>query len=252
MIKRKRGVKKVYLLPNLFTTANVFCGIFSMTLAINERFDFAIYTIFAGVFFDILDGFIARRHKSATGFGVQYDSLADLISFGIAPMIIVYKMELFRGANGRGGLAIAFLYSVCAALRLARFNSQPSGRLKRDFVGLPSPGAAGLLLSYILLLIHYQASVPYLKTIPILMIIVSYLMISNLNYPAVIYQYIFKKKPFIYLVIGTLIVVGTILFIHQVLFLLFLAYALSGPLLKVSYRWKRHRAMEFKPQEDTK
>ena len=220
-------------------------------MAMDNKFVYAAYAIFVGAFFDMLDGLIARWHKSATRFGFHFDSLADLVTFGIAPIILIHKLELFHmGAYGRVGLVTAFLFSVCSALRLARFNTRPSDSSNKVFVGLPTPGAAAGVISYILLIHHYDAVGPFLKFAPFFMIILSYLMISNLPYPLLINRNILKKKPFINLVVALLVLAGAVLFIYQALFLFCVAYILRGPFLKISRLWSSHSAMKLEPQEN--
>src|SRR3989338_10848505 len=143
------SVKKgVYVLPSLFTTASMFCGFFSIIRSINSfnssvtHFTDAAWAIIIAVFFDGIDGRIARLTKTTSRFGVEYDSLSDLLSFGIAPAILMYVWGL--KPYGRLGWLAAFLYFVCGALRLARFNTQNPSNAKRYFKGLPIPCAAGM------------------------------------------------------------------------------------------------------------
>ena len=232
-------MKRIYILPNLFTSANFFCGILSMTLAINQQYVFAAYAIFAGIFFDILDGIVARWNNASTSFGFEFDSLADIVTSGIAPMILIYRMELSGlGPHGRIGLGIAFLYSVCTALRLARFNTQPGNQKKKAFIGLPAPASAGFLASTVLISQTYPTMAPFIK-MPLLMIVLSYLMISNITYSSVLKPAFFKKKPFFYLVLILIVIAGTILYIHEALVLFFTAYLLHGPIAAAYRRWIR-------------
>lgn len=245
-------MKKIYILPNLFTSANFFCGILSLTLALDGKYSYAAIAILAGIFFDILDGPIARWNKSTSKFGLEYDSLSDLITFGVAPMVLLYRMVLCQlGAHGRIGLGIAFLYSVCAALRLARYNTRSNNRgAKKQFMGLPTPSAAGFLSSYVLLLSYYGVADLYLKYVPVLMIGVSYLMVSNIAYPSAINPHMLRKKPFIYLVAALLILASITLFVHEAIFLGFTAFIVHAPFLKLFRRWNRRRKLEMELQED--
>jgi CDP-diacylglycerol--serine O-phosphatidyltransferase len=138
--KRRRGV---YLLPHLFTTGNLFFGFFSIVHASLGNFDRAAAGIVLAAIFDILDGRVARLAKSTSQFGSEYDSIADTVSFGVAPAFLAYWGGNLQ-ALGRTGLVMAFVYTACAALRLARFNVSP-GRYKGHFQGLPSPAAAGMV-----------------------------------------------------------------------------------------------------------
>src|SRR5215472_13582003 len=137
---RRRGI---FLLPNLFTTAALFAGFYAIVQAMNGRFDQAAIAIFVAMVMDGLDGRVARLTRTQSAFGAEYDSLADMVSFGAAPSLLMYEWAL-RGV-GRIGWAAAFVYCVCAALRLARFNTQLKVADKRWFTGIPSPAAAALV-----------------------------------------------------------------------------------------------------------
>ena len=244
-------MKKIYLFPNLITSANFFCGIISLTLTLDGKFGYAALAIMIGVFFDLLDGPIARWNKATSKFGIEYDSLSDLVTFGVAPMVLAYRMELYQ-LGGRVGLGIAFLYSVCAALRLARYNTQSKLRPRKYFKGLPTPGAAGFLASYLLLIQYHEVAGIYLKYMPVLMIVTSYLMVSNVPYPSAVNAQLLVKKPFIYLVMALLLVAGMILFIHEALFLSFAIFVVRGPMRRLSKRLEHRSLLELEPQEDLK
>lgn len=146
--------RSIYLLPNLFTTAGLFAGFYAIIAASNGDFVKASIAVFIAAIADGLDGRVARLTGTSSEFGVQYDSLADLVSFGMAPALVMYHWSLsslkFDGdVMGRVGWAVAFLYAACAALRLARFNTQVGVVDKRWFVGLASPAAAGLMMSFV-------------------------------------------------------------------------------------------------------
>lgn len=144
---RRRGI---YLLPNAFTTANLFCGFFAIVMAMNLKFDFAAIAIFAAMLLDSVDGRVARLTNTQSEFGAQYDSLSDMLSFGAAPALVVYEWSL-RGMGKLGWLA-AFVYCAGAALRLARFNANIGVVDKRYFQGLPSPAAAALVTGFVWLM----------------------------------------------------------------------------------------------------
>ena len=151
--QRPRG-RGIYLLPNLFTTAALFSGFFAIIAASQQRFEAACIAIFIAAILDGLDGRVARLTNTQSEFGVQYDSLSDLISFGMAPSLLMYhwalaSMKLDGMTLGRIGWLAAFLYAACAALRLARFNTQVGVVDKRWFIGLNSPSAAGLMASFV-------------------------------------------------------------------------------------------------------
>ncbi len=148
---RPRGI---YLLPNLFTTAGLFGGFYAIIAAANGQFVHAAVAVFIAAVADGLDGRVARLTGTSSEFGVQYDSLADLVSFGMAPALVMYHWSLSAlkydgGTMGRVGWAVAFLYAACAALRLARFNTQVAVVDKRWFIGLASPASAGLMMSFV-------------------------------------------------------------------------------------------------------
>ncbi len=140
---RKVRHRGVYLLPNLFTTANLFAGFFSIISAVNGRFEIAAVTVFVAMVLDSLDGRVARLTNTQSAFGAEYDSLSDMVAFGVAPAMLAYGWALSR--LGNVGLAISFIYVACAALRLARFNTQIGKADSRYFIGLASPAAAGVV-----------------------------------------------------------------------------------------------------------
>ncbi|OWW18519.1 CDP-diacylglycerol--serine O-phosphatidyltransferase [Noviherbaspirillum denitrificans] len=144
---RRRGI---YLLPNAFTTANLFAGFFAIVMAMNLKYDYAAVAIFAAMLLDSVDGRVARLTNTQSEFGAQYDSLSDMLSFGAAPALVVYEWSL-RGLGKLGWLA-AFVYCAGAALRLARFNTNIGVVDKRYFQGLPSPAAAALVTGFIWLM----------------------------------------------------------------------------------------------------
>ena len=146
-IQPRRGI---YLLPNAFTTAALFAGFYAIVMAMNQRFDQACWAIFIAMILDGLDGRVARLTNTQSEFGAQYDSLADMVSFGAAPALVIYEWSL-RGLGKLGWLA-AFIYCAGAALRLARFNTNIEVVDKRYFQGLPSPAAAALVVGFILMM----------------------------------------------------------------------------------------------------
>src|SRR3989441_13315825 len=139
---RERRRKSIFLLPSLLTTGNLFCGFFAMLLTVEARYTEATLAIFVAMIMDMLDGRVARLMKATSQFGVEYDSLADVVSFGVAPAFLLYSFALRD--LGRPAWFAAFLFVICGALRLARFNVITGSTDKRDFIGLPIPaGAAG-------------------------------------------------------------------------------------------------------------
>jgi CDP-diacylglycerol---serine O-phosphatidyltransferase len=146
---RRRGM---FALPSLFTLGCLFCGFFGIVQAMNLRFDVAAGLIFAAMIMDSLDGRVARMTKTQTAFGAELDSLADMVSFGAAPALIVYEWSLRTLPSNRLAMAVAFVYVACAALRLARFNVQIGIIDKRFFNGLPSPAAAAIVAGFVWLM----------------------------------------------------------------------------------------------------
>ncbi len=227
--KKRKNKNRIYLLPNLFTTGNLFCGFYGLVSAIQGDFFKAAVAILVAMIFDILDGRVARYTGSTSRFGIEYDSLCDLVSFGVAPAILVYTFAL--QTYGRYGWLAAFLYVACAALRLAKFNVQ-AVKESSYFTGLPSPGAAGLMASTVLFSLWFGLEQP-VKHIAILIMvyIISYLMVSNAPYFSFKKFSFAEKHPFYALVFFVLILTVMAAEPPLTLFIGFLLYTLSGPLL---------------------
>ena len=235
--KRRRGI---YLLPNLFTTAAMFAGFFAIISAINGRFSTAAIAIFVAMILDGLDGRVARLTNTQSAFGVEYDSLSDMVSFGVAPGLIMY-LWAFTGL-GKFGLFAAFVHTAGGALRLARFNTQVGNEDKRFFQGLPSPSAAAILAGFIWVNVEFGYQAETIKYLALaLTISTGLLMVSNFRY------YSFKEIDFKGRVpfVATIVVMLTIslIMIHPqiILFLLFLGYAISGPVVTFVMLRKRRR-----------
>jgi len=176
-------MRKVYLVPNLITSANLFCGFYSVTASARGDFVTAAWAIFVAAIFDSLDGRIARMAKATSAFGVEYDSLSDLTSFGIAPGMLLYHSAL--APLGRVGMAIAFLFTLCSALRLARFNVTASMLPKNFFQGLPTPAAANLVGTFVI----FQGERPFDPVhragwLLAMSIFLSVLMVSSVAFPS--------------------------------------------------------------------
>ncbi|WP_374249162.1 CDP-diacylglycerol--serine O-phosphatidyltransferase [Thermomonas sp.] len=239
---RPRGI---YLLPNLFTTGGLFGGFFAIIAASQGRFEAACIAIFVAAVLDGLDGRVARLTNTQSEFGVQYDSLADLVSFGMAPAMLMYHWALLALKQdsltlGKIGWLGAFLYAACAALRLARFNSQVGTVDKRWFVGLASPAAAGLMASAVWVCEVYDWSGETLRFGALaLTVVTGLLMVSRIRYNS------FKgsghgpkadRVPFFVLVLVVAILIALWIAPAQTLLGTCTLYALSGPLL-----WFRRR-----------
>lgn len=216
----------IYLLPNLITTAALYCGIMSIMSSLKGHdLQRAAYYILLATVFDFLDGYVARASKTCSSFGMEYDSLSDVIAFGVAPASLFYSSFLIN--LKRIGVGAVFIFVACAALRLARFNSKIEGEEKVAFRGLPTTAAAAFLSSFFLILNRFQLDWLY-SLIPMIMIIISFLMVSSLKYPAVSGIQIWKKKPFFYLGL-VIIIIGLIFFFKELsIFVISSAYVSVG------------------------
>ena len=225
----KEGIPRgIYILPNLFTTMNIFCGFYAVIAAVNGDTNAAAIAILVAAIFDALDGKIARATHTTSRFGVEYDSLADLISFGLAPGLMIYLWAL--KPLGRLGWLAAFLFMVCGALRLARFNTQVESVKSDHFVGLPIPAAAGMLAATVML--HHRLGIgTSANKILILMLIysLSFLMVSSIKFHSFKKPELFKKMNFNYLVAAVLIMIFIAAQPAIALFSIGLVYIMSGP-----------------------
>lgn len=225
--KRRRGI---YLLPNLFTTACLFAGFYAIVAAMSGRFEAAAVAIFVAMVMDGLDGRVARLTNTQSDFGAQYDSLADMVSFGLAPALVVFEWSL--SGLGKLGWLAAFIYTACAALRLARFNTQVGIADKNYFQGLASPAAAAVISGMIWIGNDYQFSGADLK-IPaiIITVIAGLLMVSNIRYHSFKDLDTKGRVPFVWILAIVLVFVFISSDPPLVLFSIFMLYALSGPML---------------------
>jgi CDP-diacylglycerol--serine O-phosphatidyltransferase len=228
---RRRGI---YLLPNLFTTAGLFSGFYAIVAAMAGKFEPAAVAVFVAMVFDSLDGRVARWTHTESAFGKEYDSLADMVSFGLAPALVMYEWSLhslvdYGWALGKLGWMAAFLYAACAAMRLARFNVRAGTVDKRYFQGLPSPAAAGILAGAVWCADNFDVPGSAL-IIPsfILTVGAGALMVSSIGY------YSFKdlklqgRVPFAMLLVVPVVIVVVFLSPPNMLFLSFFLYACSG------------------------
>jgi len=239
----KKGTRRgIYILPNLLTTGSLFAGFFSIVSVLNNRPQVAAYAIVAAALLDGFDGRVARWTRSTSEFGVQYDSLCDLVSFGLAPALFVYVWAL--KPYGRVGWLAAFLFVLCGALRLARFNVLSADSKKVDFVGLPIPAAALVIATTALFTFHVGSfyRMPPLAVVS-LVYVLGFLMVSNLRYRSYKRARITGRKPFGVLVFSVLLLY-IVLSVPQVMLLVLSgAYALSGPAEFVYARLKRKAAL---------
>ena len=247
-IKMRRGI---YILPNLFTTGNLFCGFWAIISVFQEKFFYAAVAILLACAFDILDGKVARLSGATSKFGVQYDSLADLVSFGIAPALLAFSWAL--RPYGKFGWLAAFLFVVCGALRLARFNVQSSSGEVKYFKGLPIPAAASMIALTILLYLRLIET-NWVKDIVILVMIyvLAFLMVSNIRYLSFKELNLAKRKPFSIFIFIILSMIVIIMEPTIVLFVSVIFYVFSGP-VNMLMAWHKKRTLrktEPIPEED--
>jgi len=245
--RRRRGI---YLLPNLFTTAALFAGFYAIVAAMNGDYTQAAAVIFIAGVLDGIDGRVARLTNTHSDFGKEYDSLADMVSFGLAPALVIYvwglaEMSQYGWHWAKVGWLAAFVYAAGSALRLARFNTQSGSPDKRYFLGLPSPAAAAVVAGLVWVCVDAEVGAGTV-VVPALLVTVAagLLMVSNVSY------YSFKdidfggRVPFRYMLLVVLAFILIAINPPRVLFTAFLLYMLSGPLL-LGYRrlrdWRRRR-----------
>lgn len=235
-------MRKIYLLPNLFTTASLFCGLMAILNVFNvayaggletHRYTISCWLILVAAVLDMLDGWVARMTHTESQFGVQYDSLADLVAFGVAPAILLYT-RLVEMENLPAAEVITTVYVICGALRLARFNVQKTRVEKLSFTGLPIPAAAGMVVSSFL---YFQTIDPewnkafVLRVLPVMMIVLAYLMVSKVNYFSFKQLKLERRKPFEVLPVLALVIAAMLLLknhIPAMIFFGFLAYVTWG------------------------
>ena len=227
--------KGIYLAPNLVTTAALFSGFFAILAGMNGQFEKACVAIFVAMILDGLDGRVARWTNTESEFGEQYDSLSDLVSFGLAPALVMYQWALVYMRDdgltyGKLGWMAAFIYVACAALRLARFNAQIEVTDKRFFIGLPSPSAAALVAGMVWMLHDLDVSGKNIQIPALLMILCAgLLMVSNIKYNS--FKDFDAKSKVPHLAILGIVIVFALVQVDppKVLFAVFFIYALSGP-----------------------
>lgn len=236
---RQRGI---YLLPNLFTTAALFSGFYAIIAGMNGSFEAAAVAIVVAGVFDALDGRIARLTNTSSAFGVEYDSLSDMVSFGLAPALVMFNWAL--APMGKVGWAIAFVFSACAALRLARFNTQVGSVDKSYFVGLSSPPAAGLLAGMVWVGHDVAVGSELAVLAAAVTLLAALLMVSNVKYFSFKSIDVKGRVPFVAILV--VVALFTLFAIQPDVVLLGMAviYGLSGPL---SWIWRRWGAARQSP-----
>lgn len=229
-LSRRENLKKgVYLLPNLVTTGGLFAGFYGIVATMNGDYNLAAWFILISAFFDAMDGKVARLTGTTSRFGVEYDSLVDLVSFGVAPGLLMYSWAL--QSFGKFGWLAAFLYVVCGALRLARFNVQVDTVESRRFVGLPIPAAAGMVASCVLLFYHLGGEGTIKKVSVLLLIyVLAYLMVSNHSFNSFKDPELLKRQPFSFLVLAIIFIIVIVAQPEIMLFTIASIYTLSGPI----------------------
>jgi CDP-diacylglycerol--serine O-phosphatidyltransferase len=221
---RPRGI---YLLPNAFTTAALFCGFYAIVMAMNQKFEYSAWAIFIAMVLDGLDGRVARLTNTQSEFGAQYDSLADMVSFGAAPALVIYEWSL-RGLGKLGWIA-AFVYCAGAALRLARFNTNIEVVDKRFFQGLPSPSAAALVAGFVLMMVDQEVSGLDLRWVSwSIAVFAGLTMVTNVPFYSFKDVNFRKSVPFIAVFLIALFFALISIDPPKVMFPLFVAYGLSG------------------------
>jgi CDP-diacylglycerol--serine O-phosphatidyltransferase len=226
---RKVRHRGIYLLPNLFTTANLFAGFYSIISAMNGNFYVAAAAVFVAMVLDGLDGRVARLTNTQSAFGAEYDSLSDMVAFGVAPALLAFEWAL--GSLGKVGWMVAFIYVAGAALRLARFNTQVGKADKRWFTGLASPAAAGVVAGTVWAFSDFGIKGSNMAfVVAMLVAAAGMLMVSNIRY------YSFKdldlkgRVPFVAILFVVLVFAVVFSDPPRVLLLIFLVYAVSGPI----------------------
>jgi len=247
-IKKEDLKKGIYIFPSLFTCGNMSFGILSIIASTKGHFIWAAWFLIGGLACDILDGRIARLTNTTSSFGMQLDSLSDLVSFGIAPAIMMYMLVLHNMNNI--GVAIAVLFVLCSALRLARFNVlAQSGEIHKHFVGLPTPASAGVIVSFVL---SYQLLLPesyslniktipilmdlmptFFKVMPVVMVVLSILMVSNIPYMSFKKVKLSKVRTIELLALLIVFIILVVVYPQNIIFIIFSVYAISGLLLYV-------------------
>ncbi len=227
----KEKIKKgIFLLPNLFTTAGLFAGFYAIIHSMQGNFENAAIAVFIAMIMDGFDGRIARMTNTESAFGAEYDSLADMLSFAVAPSIIIYNWAFTN--MGKAGWLASFIYVACGALRLARFNTQVGIADKRFFQGLSSPASAAILCGLTWCGVEYGFyGVDYSWLVAGLTVTTGLLMVSNFRYHSFKQVGNKEKVPFFAILVLVLIFVGIASEPPLVLFVGFSIYGLSGPLM---------------------
>ncbi|WP_119344219.1 CDP-diacylglycerol--serine O-phosphatidyltransferase [Facilibium subflavum] len=232
--------KGIYILPNLFTSASLFAGFFAIVSAFNSHFILSAVCIFLAAIMDSLDGRVARLTNTQSAFGAEYDSLADIVSFGVAPALIIYFWAVKHIAQF--GWAVSFIYLACVALRLARFNTQLEEQSKRYFTGLPCPSAAATIAGFVWFCnsLGYkvaQGGVTFFATI--ITLYLSAMMVSNIKFRS--FKDFDLKGKLVFTQAVLVVFFIAVIFIDPsiTLFVIFMLYALSGSFAAVFFKYRQ-------------
>ncbi len=234
-MKLRRGI---YILPSLFTTGNVFCGFYAFIAVLNEKYYVAAWAIVLAIIFDVLDGRVARLTKTTSAFGMQYDSLADIISFGMAPAFLAYSWVL--KPFGRLGWMAAFLFLLCGTLRLARFNVTKPDVRGQNFIGLPIPAAAAIIASIVIAFEDLLATRMNPGIMVAVVYLLAFLMVSNIKYPA-LKRLEFKKRVSFARFLFVILILYVFATLPRIaLFIVSFSYVILAP-IGVLYSSKTHQ-----------
>jgi len=250
-VEKTESIKRgIYILPNLVTTASLFAGFYSLVSILNKDFRTAAIMIFVSAVCDGLDGKVARMTGTTSKFGVEYDSLADVVAFGVTPALLAYSWALTP--YHELGWVAAFLFVACGALRLARFNVQVNTVESKRFVGLPIPAAACMVASTVLFLQHlnrlpqdlFQAPFMFKRVAIITLIyLLAFLMVSNFRYYSFKDPALIRRQPFGFLLLAVVLLIVVVLKPVVMTFSIMLVYVLSGPVGFI-LTWPRRRRLE--------
>lgn len=238
--RQKKLAMHIYVLPNLVTTLNMFFGFYAIILAIKGQYVWSAYAIVVAAVFDLLDGRLARLTRSTSKFGAEYDSLCDLVSFGLAPGLLLFQWAL--EPLGRIGWLAAFLYAACGALRLARFNVQANVVEKAYFQGLPIPMAAGIVASSVLAYTDLALEPKGNWGLLLMTLLLAVVMVSTFRYRSFKDLDLKERMPFRYILYGVALIAVVAYWPEVMLFVLFMTYAVLGAVFGVLRLGKNPKA----------
>jgi len=248
-LKKIRIKKGIYLLPNLITTASLFCGFYSIIASLKEHFVVAAVTILAALAFDGLDGRIARFTNTTSKFGAEYDSLSDVIAFGVVPSFLAYNWAM--SFYGKWGWLAAFLFVLCGALRLARYNIQIGMIESKFFNGLPIPAAAAIVATTVLFFDYAGVEGKFQNSSMLFFVaVLAILMVSNIKYYSFKDMKLFARKPFMTFFLLIILLIVIVAIPEIVAFVALLGYAISGPIWWLAkFSQKMHQKTKEKKKD---